>query len=61
MSGVINLDEVMACVMNDENVGFCLACGHSQDGCEPDAQEYECENCGEHKVMGAELILITTV
>ena len=61
MSGVINLDEVMACVANDENVGFCTSCGHSQDGCEPDAQEYECENCGEHKVMGAELILITTV
>lgn len=60
MSEVIDLDEVMACVMNDENVGFCTACGHSQDGCEPDAQNYECENCGEHKVMGAELILITT-
>lgn len=36
------------------NYGVCLACGHEQDGCEPDAREYECESCGENKVYGAE-------
>lgn len=36
-----------------DNPGFCLACGYEQDGCEPDAMGYECEECGEPKVMGA--------
>jgi hypothetical protein len=36
------------------NPGFCLKCGYEQDGCEPDAEGYECENCGEHSVSGAE-------
>ena len=61
MSANINIEEVLEVAQNDENVGFCLACGHSQDGVEPDAKGYECENCGEHQVMGAELILITTI
>lgn len=39
-----------------DNPGFCLACGAEADGCEPDAQEYECEACGEPKVYGAEEI-----
>jgi hypothetical protein len=39
--------------------GFCLACGaEASDGCEPDAEQYECESCGEHAVYGAEEILI---
>ena len=41
-----------------DNPGFCLACGEKQDGCEPDAQRYECESCGEKKVCGAEQILL---
>jgi predicted RNA-binding Zn-ribbon protein involved in translation (DUF1610 family) len=41
-----------------ENIGFCLACGAEADGVEPDAREYECEDCGEDKVYGAEEILI---
>lgn len=36
-----------------DNPGFCLACGNEQEGCEPDAREYECEACGEAKVYGA--------
>ena len=39
--------------MDDDQAGFCLACGNVQDGCEPDAARYECESCGEHKVFGA--------
>ena len=41
-----------------ENPGFCLACGHKQGECEPDAREYECEKCGARKVYGAEEILM---
>ena len=41
------------------NAGFCLACGEERDGCEPDAENYPCEACGEHKVMGAsELMMV---
>lgn len=36
-----------------DNPGFCRACGHEQDGCEPDARKYKCENCGKREVYGA--------
>jgi len=35
-----------------ENPGFCTACGAEREGCEPDARNYECWDCGEHKVQG---------
>ena len=39
--------------------GICLACGAIKDGgCEPDAEGYECDECGEHKVQGIENALI---
>ena len=37
-----------------DNPGFCKACGNEQEGCEPDARDYECEACGEAQVDGAE-------
>lgn len=37
--------------------GFCLACGSDADGVEPDATEYECEECGKLAVCGAETLL----
>jgi hypothetical protein len=37
--------------------GFCLACGERTDGCEPDAERYECDNCGQKKVYGLEQLL----
>jgi predicted amidophosphoribosyltransferase len=40
-----------------ENPGFCIACGADADGCEPDAENYHCEDCGENQVFGAEQIL----
>jgi len=40
-----------------DNPGFCIACGEEQEGCEPDARNYECESCGERKVYGAEEIM----
>ncbi len=41
-----------------DNPGFCISCGFEQDGCEPDAREYECASCGEHTVYGAEELLM---
>ena len=38
--------------------GFCLACGADAEGVEPDARRYECEDCGAHKVFGAEEVLM---
>jgi hypothetical protein len=40
-----------------DNPGFCLACGAEADGCEPDARDYVCDECGEAKVCGAEELL----
>jgi len=39
------------------NPGFCHACGADADGCEPDAEEYPCEECEEEAVFGAEQTL----
>ena len=41
-----------------DNPGFCIACGHEQEGCEPDARRYICESCGEKQVYGAEELCI---
>jgi hypothetical protein len=54
----VDLERVMEAVQFDEMVGFCLACGHEQGPVEPDARRYECEECGERQVYGAEEILI---
>jgi Zn finger protein HypA/HybF involved in hydrogenase expression len=45
-------------VEEGDYVGICIECGHEQDGCEPDAREYTCENCGTNKVYGAEEIIL---
>lgn len=37
-----------------DNPGICVVCGADQEGCEPDARNYECESCGERAVFGAE-------
>lgn len=41
-----------------DNPGFCLACHAEAEGCEPDAEQYLCESCGEPAVYGAAEILI---
>lgn len=40
-------------------LGFCTECGADRDGVEPDAEGYECYDCGQHAVMGCELLYIT--
>jgi len=38
--------------------GFCFECGYEQDGVEPDAEGYACEECGCPEVFGAEQIVL---
>ena len=35
-------------------VGFCVACGASDNACETDARNYKCKACGKHGVFAAE-------
>ena len=49
---------VQRAVSSLDDPGFCVECGKSASGCEPDAREYECESCGEKAVYGAEELLI---
>ena len=45
----------------DAYLGFCVACGEEHDNCEPDASAYECYECGEHAVYGAEELLVQII
>lgn len=55
---VISQARIMRAIESGESIGFCKECGHSQDGCEPDARNYKCESCGAMEVYGAEEMLI---
>jgi predicted RNA-binding Zn-ribbon protein involved in translation (DUF1610 family) len=44
-----------------DNPGFCISCGNEQEDCEPDARQYQCEECGKNSVYGAEELLISFV
>lgn len=57
----IDQDRLMEAVENGEYIGFCIKCGAEAYGVEPDAREYECEECGENSVYGAEELLISWV
>ena len=47
-------------VMLDEDMaGLCTACGNEQHGCEPDAERYKCEACGECRVYGPHWYLMS--
>lgn len=45
-------------VSSDNSRGFCLGCGSSAGGVEPDARKYKCEGCGASRVYGAEELLL---
>ena len=49
---------VMRAMRSLDNPGFCIACGKSADGVEPDARKYVCESCEKSAVYGAEELLI---
>ena len=48
-------DRHMTCL---DDPGFCLVCGNEQGGCEPDARNYRCENCGAAQVFGCEELML---
>lgn len=54
----VSIEDVLAAVEDGGNTGFCVACGDSCDGVEPDARGYLCDNCGKHEVYGAEELLL---
>jgi len=55
------LDTVMELIYEDNGGGICTACYEVMYGVEPDGENYECEACGEFKVLGAELYLLMNV
>ena len=40
-------------------IGVCTKCGAERECCEPDASGYECEECGELAVEGADNLLMS--
>ena len=56
----ITPERIEAAIAEDTDLGFCIACGADAEGVEPDARRYRCDPCGEHKVYGAEELVIMT-
>lgn len=54
----LDMDEVMEAAEAGENAGFCTTCGAYHEGIEPDAREYDCEECGAPTVYGAEELVM---
>lgn len=54
-------DMARECMFGMSNDGICIACGSEQGGCEPDAEKYICECCGEAAVYGAEQLMLYMV
>jgi len=54
----MDADQVIAAIERDDHTGICKACGSEQGGCEPDARNYKCEDCGKLEVFGAEECLL---
>jgi hypothetical protein len=53
----ISVDEFQD--MCDESQGFCTTCQEfTRDCCEPDAENYDCPECGRLTVYGAEQAMI---
>lgn len=44
---------------DDDYMGWCTSCGaFTTPCCEPDAREYQCDDCGKSTVFGAEEALL---
>lgn len=54
----VTVDRVIEAIEEDSCVGFCVNCGAERYYTEPDAREYECEECEQPKVYGAEELLM---
>ncbi|MHA2274847.1 MAG: hypothetical protein ACXAC2_03735 [Candidatus Kariarchaeaceae archaeon] len=42
----------------EDNIGFCTECEAERDCCEPDAENYKCEECGANSVQGCDTLLL---
>lgn len=38
--------------------GYCVGCGAMREECEPDAREYQCDECKQPLVYGAEELML---
>ncbi len=47
--------------LEEENLGFCLACGERVFGIDPDAGDYVCESCGGRAVYRAEELFMMLI
>jgi len=54
----LTIDMITDAVENASPDGFCLNCAAEAYNVEPDARMYECEECGDTAVYGAEELLI---
>lgn len=54
----ITFEVIERAISDDNNLGYCVVCGHEHDGLEPDARNVECQNCSVLQVYGAAEILI---
>ena len=55
---ILWLEDILAAAQSGDDIGFCRHCGNKQSGCEPDACNYECEECGVREVFGVGELLI---
>ena len=57
------LEEMKEMYDYGENPGFCSSCGEIiESGFEPDAENYDCENCGGKKCAdGLDILLIRLI
>lgn len=57
-TSLISVDDIIDAIEQDDNLGFCTACGDEAYNVEPDAERYRCESCGQHAVYGAQQLLL---
>lgn len=51
--------DYFAVVEDNYGEGICTNCGELRSECEPDAENYPCESCGENKVVGLESAILS--
>jgi|TARA_Y100000034_G_scaffold74755_1_gene89843 hypothetical protein len=54
-----SVEQILDAVQRDNNIGLCMECGAEQEGVEPDAENYECDECWQKAVCGADILLIS--
>ena len=42
----------------EDSTGFCTNCGEERECCEPDADGYHCDACGQDTVQGCDNMLV---